>query len=82
MEQNDFEMDFAKCEQHETESQCGKIKSKISEPQDILVIANVLLGYYYQLFNAILQVNAIVDLEILSWCPVGPVLLHGEKVPL
>ena len=74
-------MDFAKCEQHETESQCGKIKSKISEPQDILVIANVLLGYY-QLFNAILQVNAIVDLEILSWCLVGPVLLHGEKVPL
>ena len=64
------------------ESQCGKIKSKMSEPQDILVIANVLLGYYYQLFNAILQVNAIIDFEILGWCPVGPVLLPGEKVPL
>ena len=22
------------------------------------------------------------DFEILGWCPVGPVLPHGEKVPL
>ena len=22
------------------------------------------------------------DFEILGWCPVGPVLRHGEKVPL
>ena len=22
------------------------------------------------------------DIEILGWCPVGPVLPHGEKVPL
>ena len=22
------------------------------------------------------------DFEILGWCPAGPVLLHGEKVPL
>ena len=22
------------------------------------------------------------DIEILGWCPVGSVLLHGEKVPL
>ena len=22
------------------------------------------------------------DIEILGWCPAGPVLLHGEKVPL
>ena len=52
-------MDFTKCEQHETESQRRKIKFKMSEPRDIVVIANVLLGYYYQMFNAILQVNAI-----------------------
>ena len=22
------------------------------------------------------------DIEILGWCPAGPVLPHGEKVPL
>ena len=51
-------MDFTKCEKHETESQRRKIKFKMSEPRDIVVIANVLLGYYYQMFNAILQINA------------------------
>ena len=59
MEQIDFEMDFAICEQHETKSRRGKIKFKMSDSRDIVVIANVLLGYYYQMFNAILQVNAI-----------------------
>ena len=59
VEPNDFGMDLAKCEQHETESRRGKIKFKMSEPRDIVVIANALLGYYYQMFNAILQVNAI-----------------------
>ena len=52
-------MDFAKCEQNETESRCRKITFKMSEPRDIVVITNALLGYYYQMFNAILQVNAI-----------------------
>ena len=51
--------DFRKCEQHETQSRRVKIKFKISESRDIIVIANALLGYYYQKFNAILQVNAI-----------------------
>ena len=31
----------------------------MSEQQDIVEILNVLLGYYYQTLNAILQVNAI-----------------------
>ena len=24
----------------------------------------------------------MIDNEILGWCPTGPVLPHGEKVPL
>ena len=59
VEQNDFGMDFAKCERHETESRRGKIKFKMSEPGDIVVIANARLGYYSQMFNAVLQANAI-----------------------
>ena len=59
VERTDFGMDFAKCEQHETESRRDKIRFKMSEPRDTLVIANALLGYYHQMFNAILQVNAI-----------------------
>ena len=59
VERNDLGMDFAKCEQHETESRRGKIKFKMSEPRDIVVIANALLGYDHKMFNAILQVNAI-----------------------
>ena len=51
--------DFTKCEQHETQSRRVKIKFKILELRDIVVIANAHLGYYYQMFNAILQVNAI-----------------------
>ena len=31
----------------------------MSEPGDIVVIANARLGYYSQMFNAILQANAI-----------------------
>ena len=52
-------MDFPKCEQNETKSRREKIKFKMPEPRDIVVIANALLGYYYQIFNAILQVNAM-----------------------
>ena len=26
--------------------------------------------------------NVPRDIKILGWCPVGPVLTHGEKVPL
>ena len=26
--------------------------------------------------------HALVDFEILGWCPVGPVLPHGENEPL
>ena len=59
VEQNDLGMDFAKCEQHETESRRGKVKFQMSEPGDIVVIANARLGYYSQMFNAILQANAI-----------------------
>ena len=58
MEWNGFGMEFAKCEQHEMESRQGKIRFKMSEPRDNLVIANALLGYYHQMFNAILEVNA------------------------
>ena len=42
-------MNFTKCEPHETESRRGKIKFKMSEPQDIVVTANALLGYCYQI---------------------------------
>ena len=38
VERNDFEMDFTKCEQHETESWHVKITFKMSEPRDIVVI--------------------------------------------
>ena len=36
-----------------------KCQSHEISTRDIVVIANALLGYYYQMFNAILQVNAI-----------------------
>ena len=58
MEWNGFGMEFAKYKQHEMESRQGKIRFKMSEPRDNLVIANALLGYYHQMFNAILEVNA------------------------
>ena len=51
-------MNFAKYEKYETESRQGKIRFKMSEPRDNLAIPNELLGYYHQMFNAILQVNA------------------------
>ena len=38
------------------------------------VIVNYLLSY--------LSKGLSKDFEILSWCAVGPVLPHGEKVPL
>ena len=36
-----------------------KCQSHEISTRDIVDIANALLGYYYQMFNAILQVNAI-----------------------
>ena len=32
--------------------------------------------------NLDIQTNDPQDFEILSWCPAGPVLPQGEKVPL
>ena len=32
--------------------------------------------------NILFASNFLRDIEILGWCPAGPVLPHAEKVPL
>ena len=39
-----------------------------------LSLVSVLVSFFQYFFP--------LDIKILGWCPAGPVLPHGEKVPL
>ena len=61
---------------------CLTIYTKILQFQILNLQDYEILGWWVEILGWLWNTGLSRDYEILGWCPAGPVLPHGEKVPL